>query len=151
MHYLVRACQNRITGAPESNLLDTTRRTPCLFQCSVNVRARTAKLATDTRKRQETRGARIAELEVRATTVTVMPPYRPKGSKLAEVTLNVVLAEESHPPADATPIQWLLVTTLPIDTPDRVQQIVSYYSIRWQIEVYQPDCTSSALLYRVAA
>ena len=135
LHYLVRACQNRITGAPQANLLDATRGTPCLFQCSVNVRARTAKLMTETRKRQETRGARIAELEVRATTVTVRPPYR-KGRKLPEVTLNVVLAEESHPPDGAIAIQWILVTTLPIDNPEQVQQIVSYYSTRWQIEVY---------------
>ena len=136
MHFLVRACQNRNTRAPHTNLLDATRGTPCLFQCSVNVRARTAKLVTETRKRQETRGARIAELEVRATTVTVRPPYRQKGRKLAEVTLNVVLAEEPNPPDGATPIQWLLVTTLPIDNPEQVQQIVSYYSIRWQIEIY---------------
>ena len=135
VHFLVRACQNRITRAPHTNLLDATRGTPCLFQCSVNVRARTAKLVTETRKRQETRGARIAELEVRATTVTVRPSYR-QGRKLPEVTLNVVLAEESNPPDGATPIQWLLVTTLPIDNPEQVQQIVSYYSIRWQIEIY---------------
>jgi hypothetical protein len=136
MHFLVRACQNRNTRAPDANLLDATRGTSCLFQFSVNVRARTAKLATETRKRQETRGARIAELEVRATTVTVRPPYRQKGRKLAEVTLNVVLAEEPNPPDGATPIQWLLVTTLPIDNLEQVQQIVSYYSIRWQIEIY---------------
>ncbi len=135
MHFLVRACQNRITRAPHTNLLDATRGTPCLFQCSVNVRARTAKLVTETRKRQETRGARIAELEVRATTVTMRPPYR-QGRKLSEVTLNVVLAEEPNPPDGATPIQWLLVTTLPIDNLEQVQQIVSYYSIRWQIEIY---------------
>ena len=128
VHFLVRACQNRITLAPHTNLLDATRGTPCLFQCSVNVRARTAKLVTESRKRQETRGALIAELEVRATTVTVRPPYW-QGRKLAEVALNVVLAEEPNPPDGATPIQWLLVTTLPIDNPEQVQQIVSYYSI----------------------
>ena len=109
VHYLVRACQNRITCDPHANLLDAMRGIPCLFQCSVNVRARTAKLATETRKRQETRGARIAELEGGATTVTVRPSYR-QGRKLPEVTLNVVLAEESNPPDGATPIQWLLVT-----------------------------------------
>ena len=135
VHFLVRACQNRIALAAHTNLLDATRATPCLSQYSVNVRARTAKLVTETRKRQETRDARIAELEVRATTVTVRPPYR-QGCKLPEVTLNVVLAEEPHPPEDATPIQWLLVTTLPIDDPEQVQQIISYYSTRWQIEIY---------------
>jgi hypothetical protein len=135
MHYLVRACQNRITCAPDANLLDATRAAPCLFRFSVNVSARTAKLVTETRKRQATRKARLAEVEVRAAAVTVRPPYR-RGSKPPEVTLNVVLAEEPNPPDGATPIQWLLVTTLPIDNPEQVQQIVSYYSIRWQIEIY---------------
>ena len=35
VHFVVRACQNRITCAPHTNLLDATRATPCLFQCSV--------------------------------------------------------------------------------------------------------------------
>ena len=47
-----------------------------------------------------------------------------------------MLAEEPNPPEGATPIQWLLVTTLPIDDVEQVQQIVSNYSIRWQIEIY---------------
>jgi hypothetical protein len=135
VHFLVRACQNRITCDPHSNLLDATRAALCLFQCSVNVSARTAKSDTETRKRHETRDARIAELEVRATTVAVRPPYR-RGHKLPEITLNVVLAEETNPSDGATPIQWLLVTTLPIDNREQVQQIISYYSIRWQIEIY---------------
>jgi hypothetical protein len=134
-HFLVRACQNRITCDPQANLLDATRATPCLFQFSVNVSARTAKLVTETRKRKTTRGARLAEVEVRATTVTVRPPYR-RGRKLPVVTLNVVLAEELNPPDGATPVQWLLVTTLPIDNVEQVQQIVSYYAIRWQIEIF---------------
>ena len=50
--------------------------------------------------------------------------------------MNVVLVEETNPPHGATPIQWLLITTLPIDDPEQVQQIVSYYSVRWQIEIY---------------
>jgi hypothetical protein len=50
--------------------------------------------------------------------------------------LNLVLAEESTPPEGATPIQWLLVTTLPIDSLEQVQQIVEHYSKRWQIEIY---------------
>ena len=33
-------------------------------------------------------------------------------------------------------IQWLLITTLPIDDVDQVKSIVYYYTIRWQIEVY---------------
>lgn len=142
VHLLIRACKMRISDQTGLNLLEAARATACLFQCSVNVSARTSKLVTDTRKRHETRDARIAELEVRAITVTVCPPYRQgrklhrQGRKLPKVTLNVVLVEESNPPDGATPIQWLLVMTLPIDDVEQVRQIVSYYSVRWQIEIY---------------
>jgi hypothetical protein len=135
VHFLVRACQNRNTCGPHLKFLDTTRAAPCLFRCSVNVSARTAKTDVETRKRHTSRDARIAEVEVRAATVTVRPPYR-QVRKCPEVTLNVVLAEELNPPDGTTPIQWLLVTTLPIDNAEQVHQIVSYYSVRWQIEIY---------------
>ena len=137
VHLLVRACKERSISGPEANWLEAARATACLFQCSVNVSARIAKRAAETRKRHETREARIAELEVRAATVTVRPPYRKRPKpRLPEVTLNIVLAEEPNPPDGATPIQWLLVTTLPIDSAEQVKQIVSYYSMRWQIEIY---------------
>ncbi len=59
------------------------------------------------------------EVEVRATTVTLRPPHR-HDRKLPTVTVNVVLVEETNPPDGVTPIQWLLVTTLPIDDPEQV-------------------------------
>ena len=135
VHLLIRACQNRSTSDPQAKWLKAARATSCLFQASVNVSARDAKIQGDTSKRHETRDARIAEVEVRATTVTLRPPPR-HDRKLPEVTVNVVLVEETNPPEGATPIQWLLITTLPIDDLEQVQQIVSYYSIRWQIEIY---------------
>ena len=135
VHLLIRTCQARATTDPGQNWLQAARDTPCLYRCTLNVSARDAKIKSDTRKRRETRDARLAEVEVRAATVTLRPSYRP-GGKLAPVTMNVVLAEELNPPVGVTPIQWLLVTTLPIDTSEQVQQIVSRYSVRWQIEIY---------------
>ena len=134
-HLLVRACQNRTTTDPQPNWLDAARATPSLFVASVNVSARDAKIEGDTRKRRETREARIAQVEVRATTVTLRPPYRP-DRKLPEVTVNVVLVEETNAPDGVNPIQWLLITTLPINDLEQVQRIVCYYSIRWQVEIY---------------
>ena len=149
VHLLVRACQSRST-TDESNWLQEARATPCLYECTVNVSARTAKIATKTSKREQSRDARVAEVEVRATTVTLRPPYR-HDRKLPEVTVNVVLVEEANPPEGCVPIQWLLVTTLPIDDSEQVNAIVQSYCIRWQIEVYQPEYASSAHLYQLAA
>lgn len=137
MHLLVRACKLRLSDQVGLSWLEAARAAEILFQCSVHVSVRTSRLVTDTRKRHETRDARIAELEVRAATVTIYPPYR-QDRKLPEVTLNVGLVEESNPPDGATPIQWLLATTLPIDDVEQVWKIVSYYSVRWKIEIYLP-------------
>ncbi len=134
VHLLVRACQSRST-TDESNWLEEARSTPCLYEYSVNVSTRTAKIATTTAKREKSRDARIAEVEVRATTVTLRPPYR-HDRKLPEVTVNVVLVEETDPPEGCVPIQWLLVTTLPIDDLEQINSIVESYCIRWQIEIY---------------
>jgi hypothetical protein len=50
--------------------------------------------------------------------------------------VNVVLVREPDPPADEPPVEWMLLTTLPIDTPDRVRTVVAYYCVRWGIEIF---------------
>jgi hypothetical protein len=135
LHLLVRACQDRALNDRQEHLLEAARKTPCLYQCSVGVSRRVPKTSTETRKRRTQRDARIAEVEVRATTVTLRPPFRP-DRKLPEVTISIVLVEERNPPKGEEPIQWLLITTLPIETVEQVQLIVQYYCVRWQIEIY---------------
>lgn len=135
VHLLVRTCQTRST-TDQSNWLEKARAAECLYKCTLNVSARKAKIAAQKQgKRQQSRDARVAEVEVRATTVTLDPPYR-CDRKLAEVTVQVVLVEEMNPPEGCDPIRWLLVTTLPIDSPEQVKTIVQSYCIRWQIEIY---------------
>ncbi|WP_341764385.1 transposase [Candidatus Tisiphia endosymbiont of Beris chalybata] len=34
------------------------------------------------------------------------------------------------------PVEWLLFTTLDIDKDSTVLEIVKYYQLRWQIEIY---------------
>jgi hypothetical protein len=133
VQFLVRACQKRLTEA--GNWLDDVRATRCLFGSSVNVSARKAKIAFTQYKREQSRDARTANVEVRATTVTLKPPYR-FDRRLPPTTVNVVLVEETNAPQDCEPIQWLLVTTLPIDTEEDVRRIVKTYCLRWQIEIY---------------
>jgi Transposase Tn5 dimerisation domain/Transposase DNA-binding len=135
LQLLVRACQTRAT-IDHGNWLDKARATPCRYTCLVDVSARRAKMAPDKQgKRSKPREARVAEVEIRAATVTLRPPYRP-DRKLPEVTVNVVLVEEANPPAGCEPIQWLLITTLPIETAEQVKLVVSAYCIRWQIEIF---------------
>jgi hypothetical protein len=63
-------------------------------------------------------------------------PTRTVGGKLPDTEVHVVLVSEPNPPPGAEPIEWLLLTDLPIDTVDDVLLIIDYYTCRWQIEVY---------------
>lgn len=80
------------------------------------------------------RKARKAELEIRATRVTLKPPHA--RGRLPQVTLNVVLVEEVNGPDDGTDVSWLLLTTLPIGTLVEILLVLDDYMARWIIEVY---------------
>jgi Transposase DNA-binding/Transposase Tn5 dimerisation domain len=134
--WLIRACQDRaIEGDPGHQLRGEALATPALYSVELRIRGRRAKTAAEDRGRRQNRETRGATLEVRAATVTLRPPCRP-DRKLPPVTVNVVLVREPRPPAGEVRVEWILVTTLPIDTPDQVRTVVEYYCIRWSIEVF---------------
>jgi hypothetical protein len=80
------------------------------------------------------RMARQATLEIRAITVLVKPPSQ--RSHMASVTHNVLLVQEVNGPGDGTDVLWLLITTLPIETPDDLLRIIDYYVARWVVEIF---------------
>ena len=50
--------------------------------------------------------------------------------------MNVILVLEANPPKDDERVEWLLLTSLPIDDPEQVRQVIQYYCARWMIEVF---------------
>ena len=133
LHLVVRACQDRSTET--GCLLTTVRKQAWLFKSTLHLSARTAKTSATKGRRKVSRDSRTAEVEIRAAQVTLNPPWRP-DRKLPGLSINVVLVEEQNPPAGTEAVQWLLLTTLPIDSAEQVQQIIEYYCLRWQIEIY---------------
>lgn len=81
------------------------------------------------------RAARTATLEIRAASLRLKPPYR-QHEDLPEVEVNLVLARETNPPANEDAIEWLLWTSLPIDTPQQVLRVLDDYTGRWPIEIF---------------
>jgi hypothetical protein len=139
--FIVRACQNRALlcengqNSGEKCIREYVLEQPALFGKTIHVRGRKAKVACETRGRRQPRESRKAEVVVRAARVTLRPPWRP-DRKLPSVTVNVVLIGEVNPPPGDEPVEWLLVTSLPIDGVEQVQQIVQYYCVRWMIEIF---------------
>jgi hypothetical protein len=140
-HWIVRACQNRALRGEnagkqaENHVREFLLQQPALLNKTISVRGRKGKLACDTRGRRQPRESRQAEVVVRAAQITLRPPWRPE-CKLPPVRINAVLVSEVDPPAGDEPVEWLLLTDLPIDRVEQVQQIIAYYCVRWMIEVY---------------
>ena len=139
VEWLIRACQDR--GAvvdedtPNTTLLrDAVAAEPALFTKEISVRGRIPKTACEDRARRQPRSNRKAVVTVHATSVTLQPPKR-TGQQLPLVTVNVVLVREEAAPEGEVPIEWVLVTTLPIGDVEAVRTVIAYYSVRWMIEV----------------
>jgi hypothetical protein len=136
--WLIRACQDRAldpkTHDEHRRLLDGVSATPVLYEVELLIRGRKAKVAADKSERHQPRKTRKATVRVRAATMTLRPPWR-AGRKLPAVTVNVVLVRETSPPAGEPPVQWILITTLPIGTLEEVRRVVEYYCVRWNIEI----------------
>jgi len=141
VHWLVRGCQDRARESdpdratePPSHLRDHVLATPVRYTAELRIRGREAKIAGEDRTRRQNRPSRETTVAVRSAVVTLRPPWR-HDRVLPPVTVNVVLVREIDPPADEPAVEWILVTTLPIDTPEHVRTIVEYYCVRWSIEI----------------
>ena len=133
--WLFRACQDRATQDGTEHLRQQLLAKPVLYQVDLLIRGRQAHRAAEDRARRQNRETRQAHVEVRAGTLTLRPPWR-ADRDLPPVTVNVVMVSEPNPPAGEPPVEWMLLTTLPIDTIAQVRQVVEYYCVRWGIEVF---------------
>lgn len=90
-------------------------------------------------QRQRNQAKRQATVELRFTTVTLLPPLnRSKKAKvipLEPLSVQVVEVQEIDAPADIQdPVHWILLTTLPVTNLEAAYRIVRFYTYRWLIE-----------------
>lgn len=142
--WIVRGCQNRLlsndSDKPKDEetvgfLREKVLQAPPRFTNEIHVGKRNSKLPNDTRNRKQSRPARDAVIEVRAAKVKLRAPWR-CDKKLLDVNVHAVLVSEVDPPQDEEPIEWMLLTSLPIGTDEEVRTVIQYYTVRWMIEIY---------------
>lgn len=84
------------------------------------------------------RHGRAAKLCVAAATVAFKQPVplKSRDESSPTITINVVRVWEPAPPDGEAAIEWVLLTSEPIDTPEQQLAVVDYYRARWVIEEY---------------
>ncbi len=81
------------------------------------------------------RPARTVEQQIKVVQVTLKAPSRPDRT-LPDITVTALLATEPNPPTGEDPLDWLLLTNLPVETPEEAIEKLQWYLCRWQIEIY---------------
>jgi Transposase DNA-binding/Transposase DDE domain len=147
--FVIRAKHNRILGEKAPNLpqklndaLATVER---VMERAATLSKRVdAKRSLQQKKIHPSRATRVATLAVGATAVVLQRPApHPRDSdekrslSLAPtIALNVVRVWEPAPPADTAPIEWVLLTTEPVETTEELLRVVDRYRARWTIEEF---------------
>lgn len=129
--YLVRSKHNRWVLVERDGqrvrckLHDTARELPELGRKEVNVRAR------------DGRPARSVKVRVAAGAVSLIPPKQKRGEHGDEpLSTCVVHVREIDPPAGVEPVEWILLTNVPIKSFEEACERIDWYRCRWIIEEF---------------
>jgi hypothetical protein len=77
---------------------------------------------------------REAFLHISFQLVHVQPPLHGVSLQKTPLTAWVVRVWETHPPEGQTPLEWILLTTIPILFPCDAWEVVKWYGWRWTLE-----------------
>ena len=124
---LIRAEKSR-----NRNVSDEAQQIQRLWPC-VEAREPTDIVELVTPPRQG-RPSRRAKLEIRFASVTLKSPRR--KASLPDVSVYAVQAKEVDAPADVEPLEWMLLSTIPVTTFEEAKTALEHYARRWGIEVY---------------
>jgi hypothetical protein len=78
--------------------------------------------------------AREARVEVRFKQVTLSAPTKPLTRHLQPISLWAIYLLEKNPPAGAAPLEWLLLTTIQVESAKQALKCIRWYCRRWRIE-----------------
>ena len=128
-HFLVRVQTNRLAELPlsETMLADRTHRV--FSQLAVVFWAGCHDVLVDGEN------GKITSLRLKFASIKTLPP-KGKQKRYRSQTLTYIHAQEDATPIDRERIDWKLVTNLPVDDLAGAVEKLSWYALRWKIEVF---------------
>lgn len=121
---LIRAAWDRRVAGPQRHLWKAVEAGELVGQTVVNL------------PRQGKRPARNCVLDLRVCEVTLRPPKWRSAERLARIGIHVLWAVERHPAPQVEPVQWMLLSTLPVTNLEQALERLDWYCARWSIEVW---------------
>jgi hypothetical protein len=139
-HFLVRTCVDRLAEDGTRTISQEMGEAPSKGLHRVEVRDQQGHCSR-------------ATLEIRWRRIRVLPPIG-KQKRYPELTLTVIYAQELETPKDREPIDWKLLTDLPVSSRAEAIQKLVWYASRWKVETYhkilKSGCKAEASRLRTA-
>jgi hypothetical protein len=149
---LVRAQYNRILTEEPFKLFEAVRQAPVQSRVRVHIPRQSTR---PKRSKQQVRAkspSRITDMAVRYMRVQLRPA-RYHADKLP-IDIGVVHALEENPPSNTQAVEWFLLTTVDISSPEAAEQCLRWYCLRWRIEdwhrVLKSGCAIEDLTHKTA-
>lgn len=133
---LVRAGQDRAVDHSAQRLWPAMQTARIAGTVTVAVAARPAMPAGPGQPAKAAQAAREATMQVRFGPLTLKPPAGRAREKLAQVAVWGVWAVEIGAPVGVDPVEWMLLTTVAVETPGAAMERLAWYRCRWGIEVW---------------
>jgi hypothetical protein len=138
--FILRAAQDRgvmpLNAEDATRLFEAARTTPPKYAVDVPVSARKSKGSAKQDKAFPVRRSRTAHLSFAALSVKLKRPLHATAKLPATLNVNVVHVFELGPPAGEPPVEWLLLTSEPVNAPEEIAFVVDGYRTRWVIEEF---------------
>jgi hypothetical protein len=132
--FVVRMHHNRALGT--ESVRESLQRAQVRAERAVVLTRRGKSAGSKQRQIHPPRNERVARLAIAAHRVTLPRTREARNATNESLSLNVVHVWEPEPPGSQKPVDWVLYTREPIDTPEQVLQVVDWYRARWTIEEY---------------
>ena len=145
---LVRANHNRVIMEEPFKLFPAIRQAPLQTKVQVHVPRQSARPKLSKKKGRPKRPSRLAELEVRYQPIQLRPSKYYSGKDPIDVW--VIHAVESCPPEASEPVEWFLLTTVNITSPEDAVQCLRWYCLRWRIEDFHRVLKSGCGIEQIA-
>lgn len=131
---LIRAKTDRCLETTEAKLFEELAAAPLAQNVSIPVPRQREHRSKPSEPGRVALAARQAQVEIRYKRVTLSAPQATQTRNLQPLTLWAIYILEKNPPAGATPVEWLLLTTIEVGSFKQALKCIRWYCRRWRIE-----------------
>lgn len=149
---LVRSQHDRVMDDKGGHLFASVRDSPVCGEMVIQVPRQSTRPKKSKQQAKPGHVQRSATVALRYLDIELRPGVYQKDK--APIKLSVVHVQETSQPKDDEPVEWFLLTTCEVSSPQDAQQILRWYCLRWRIEdwhrVLKSGCNIEKLQHKTA-